>query len=85
MTTHRVHISGGGPYSVQYAGRTIVADTATPVHCAASYLKAQGAHDRDRLKSMFGGCSIMPATIGAILRPRAPLRASDIKRMLANS
>ena len=83
MPTHRINIHGAGPYTVEHAGKTIVTNSVTPIHDAARALKAAGAHDRDVLHAMFGGCSIMPAALGAITRPRAEVRKSDIKRLLS--
>ena len=62
------------------SGAVSVASTASPVIEAAKALKAAGANDRDLIRVVCADINFSPVSVGAVLKLRAPLRQSDVKR-----
>jgi len=70
--TIRINQISAGKYCV--TGATAITSTLTPILDAARALRAAGATDSDTIVATCADVSILPATIGAILKPRKPPR-----------
>ena len=83
MPNSKVTVTGGGFASYNVAGAVAIADTPTPVVCgSAEALREAGHPDSDILHVVSPDVTIIPASLGSILRPRAPMRNSDVKALL---
>ncbi len=67
---HHVKLNQTSAGKYVCTGAVSITSTPTPILDAARELKAAGADDADILSVSCGDVSIIPQTIGAILRPR---------------
>jgi hypothetical protein len=75
--TIRINQISAGRYCVTDAAT--ITSTATPIADAALALRAAGRPDSDTLAVVSGDCTILPATIGSILKPRPKVLRSAIE------
>jgi hypothetical protein len=80
MSQHRIRINqiSAGVYAC--TGAASILSTPTPIADAARELRKAGHPDSDTIAVDCGEITVMPATIGAILRPRPKVLRSDVER-----
>ena len=70
--TIRINQTSAGKYCV--VGAVSIVNTAAPIKDAAAAPRTNGADENDLVIAQCGECSILPTSIGAILKPRKPPR-----------
>jgi hypothetical protein len=73
----RINQISAGRYCV--TGATAIGDTASPVQDAALSLREAGYPDSDLIAVNCGEITVLPASLGSILRPRRKLLRSEIE------
>jgi hypothetical protein len=81
MTRHAIRINqvAAGRYAVTGSGISIAATT-TPIIDAALALRESGYPEADSIIVTCGGVSVLPASIGAVLKPRITSHRNDLMR-----